>query len=189
MKKRETTLIPDKKKRGEWVELRFMAEAAERDLPASKPVGDSENFDVVVGRPGKFVAVQVKCTVFRSKNGEGYVCSVCSSHKVYREGSFDFLAAYVVPEKTWYILPAKEIVGKRSVSLCTPTSRYEKYREAWALLREAVGASEAGESAPGESGGEREESIAWPPPFAATAEKRMEAAFSFFRRHVGGARG
>src|SRR5512147_1572590 len=114
-----------------------MAEAAEHDLPASKPLGDSENFDVVVGRPGKFVAVQVKCTVFRSKNGEGYVCSVCSSHKVYRAESFDFLAAHVVPEKAWYILPAKEIVGMRSVTLCTPTGRYEQYRDAWKLLQDA----------------------------------------------------
>ena len=65
--------IGDKKKRGEWVELKFMAEAVERDLPASKPFGDSVNFDVVVGRPGQFVGVQVKCTVFRSKNGEGYL--------------------------------------------------------------------------------------------------------------------
>jgi hypothetical protein len=61
---------------------------------------------------------------------------------VYRAGSFDFLAAYVVPEEAWYILPVAEVVGKRSVSLCTPTGRYEKYREAWELLREAVGVKE-----------------------------------------------
>ena len=29
-----------------------------------------------------------------------------------REGSFDFLAAYVVPENAWYIIPAKLIDGK-----------------------------------------------------------------------------
>ena len=169
MKKRKTELIEDKKKRGEWVELRFMAEAAERNLPASKPLGDSENFDVVVGRPGKFVAVQVKCTVFRSKNGEGYLCSVCSSHKVYKPGAFDFLAAYVVPEKAWYILPAGEIVGMRSVSLCTPTSRYEKYREAWELLREAVGIKEEANEV---------EEAGTP----GNAMQRMEASFKFVRR-------
>ena len=185
MKKRKTGVIPDKKKRGEWVELRFMAEAAERDLPASKPFGDSENFDVVVGRPGKFVGVQVKCTVFRSKNGDGYVCSVSGSHKVYRAGAFDFLAAYVVPEKAWYILPAKEIVGMRSVSLGTPTSRYEKYREAWALLREAVEA-EAGEDASGEPETDAREEGATPARFPATAAERMEAALSFFRRQMEG---
>ncbi len=145
-----------------------MAEVAERDLPASKPAGDSENFDVVVGRPGRFVGVQVKCTIFRSKNGEGYVCSVCSSHKVYRAGSFDFLAAYVVPEKAWYILPAKEIVGMRSVSLCTPTGRYEKYREAWELLREAVGIEE---SSPVEQSASPNR-----------MESRMMGAFQFVRR-------
>ena len=133
--------IADKKKRGEWVELKFMAEAAERGLPASKPFGDSENFDVVVGRPGRFVAVQVKCTIFRSKNGEGYLCSVCSSNNIYKRGAFDFIAGYVVPKDVWYILPAKEIEGMRSVSLMTPTSKYEQYREAWHLLQEAVGPS------------------------------------------------
>jgi hypothetical protein len=138
MKKRKTK-IADKKKRGEWVELKFMAEAAERNLPACKPFGDSENFDVVVGRTGRFVAVQVKCTVFRSKNGEGYLCSVCSSNNIYKAGAFDFLAGYVVPEDAWYILPAKEIEGMRSVSLMTPTSKYEGYREAWHLLHAAVG--------------------------------------------------
>jgi hypothetical protein len=172
VKKRKTDFIPDKKKRGEWVELRFMAEAAERDLPASKPVGDSENFDVVVGRPGKFVGVQVKCTVFRSKNGEGYVCSVCSSHKVYREGAFDFLAAYVVPEKAWYILPAKEVAGMRAVSLCTPSSRYEKYREAWELLREAVGVQE-----------EASEPEQPAPRIPRNALERMQASLRFVKKH------
>jgi hypothetical protein len=153
-----------------------MAEAAERDLPASKPVGDSENFDVVVGRPGKFVAVQVKCTVFRSRNGEGYVCSVCSSHNVYRVGSLDFLAAYVVPEKAWYLLPAQEIAGMRSVSLCTPTSRYEKYREAWELLREAVGVRE--EASEVEEGPKTEENIP-----RNRMEERMLASINFVKRH------
>ena len=182
-KAKTTHKIADKKKRGEWVELRFMAEAAEHDLPASKPLGDSENFDVVVGRPGKFVAVQVKCTVFQSKNGEGYVCSVCSSHKVYRAEAFDFLAAYVVPEKAWYILPAKEIVGMRSVTLCAPTGRYEKYRDAWKLLRDAVGLSEAAESGPGKSGAEAREGTAGLP---SPALGRMEAALNLFRRRLEG---
>jgi hypothetical protein len=145
--KKSKPKIADKKKRGEWVELKFMAEAAERNLPACKPFGDSENFDVVVGRTGKFVAVQVKCTVFRSKNGEGYLCSVCSSHNIYKAGACDFLAGYVVPENAWYILPAKEIEGMRSVSLMTPTSRYEVYREAWHLLHEAVGTGATVEAA------------------------------------------
>ncbi len=99
----------------------------------------------MVGRPGKFVAVQVKCTVAKTENGEGYVCSVCSSHKVYRAGAFDFIAAYVVLEDAWYIVPAKLIRGLKSISLSTSGSdaKYEEYREAWHLLRKATGCEEA----------------------------------------------
>jgi PD-(D/E)XK endonuclease len=174
-----TQTISDKKKRGEWVELRFMAEAAERDLPASKPLGDSENFDVVGGRPGKFVAVQVKCTVFAAKNGDGYVCSVCSSHKVYRPGAFDFLAAFVVPKETWYILPEKEVQGMRSVTLASATGLYEQYREAWQLLREAVQVEEQVEV---------KESVATAAPvvrFGGNAFERMQLVADVMRRRMG----
>jgi PD-(D/E)XK endonuclease len=179
--KKSKPKIGDKKKRGEWVELKFMAEAAERNLPACKPFGDSENFDVVVGRTGKFVAVQVKCTVFRSKNGEGYLCSVCSSHTIYKAGAFDFLAGYVVPENAWYILPAKEIEGMRSVSLMTPTSRYEVYREAWHLLHEAVGTG--GVAGIVEEAGGAEGTPSQFSPFSAFG--RMEKAMKEVRKRLG----
>jgi hypothetical protein len=188
--KKSTHSIADKKKRGEWVEMRFVAEAAERGLPASKPFGDSENFDVVVGRPGKFVAVQVKCTIFPSKNGEGYLCSVCSSHNIYRPEAFDFLAALVVPNDVWYILPMKEIQGMRSVTLCTATGRYEKYREAWELLREAVGDSSEAD------GAEQSEAAGTPAAESPVMDlgrgeihpdggaARMQAAFAYMRRRL-----
>jgi PD-(D/E)XK endonuclease len=184
-KAKTTHKIQDKKKRGEWVELRFMAEAAERGLAASKPFGDSENFDVVVGRPGKFVAVQVKCTTFLSKSGEGYMCSVCNSPNIYPPGAFDFLAAYVVPKDVWYILPMKEIQGMRSVTLCLPTGKYEKYLEAWKLLREAVGVKED------PAGAESETVEESPKPELGRGEihpsggmARMEAAFAYMRRRM-----
>jgi PD-(D/E)XK endonuclease len=112
---------------------------SEEGLAASKPWGDSRSYDCVVGRPGKFVAVQVKCTIARLEKGEGYICSTCSSHKPYRRGAFDYLAAYVIPEDAWYIIPAREIYGLKSISLCTlgAEAKYEPYREAWALLRKA----------------------------------------------------
>ena len=147
MKKRRPKIIKDKKERGEWAESVFTARAAENGLPVSKPMGDSRSFDCVVGRPGKFVAVQVKCTVAELRNGRGYSCSVCSSHKAYRAGAFDFLAAYVVLEDVWYIIPAKLIRGLMSISLCTTGSeaKYEEYREAWQLLRKAAECGEAAE--------------------------------------------
>jgi hypothetical protein len=181
MKKRKPRIIKDKKMRGEWAESVFMGRASEHGLPVSKPWGDSESFDCVVGRPGKFLAVQVKCTISELRNGQGYACSTCSSGKPYRAGSFDFLAAYVVPEDAWYIIAAKAIRGMKSISLLTQGGKYEKYREAWHLLREA--AELGGE---GESCAEETAAVAEAGRFPTTALGRMEAAADFVRRQMEG---
>jgi hypothetical protein len=57
----------------------------------------------------------------------------------YESGSFDFLAAYVVLEDAWYILPAGKVAGRETVCLFSKSkyARYEDYQEAWQLLREA----------------------------------------------------
>jgi PD-(D/E)XK nuclease superfamily protein len=77
--KKRKKIIKDKKLRGEWAESVFMVRAGEQGLPVSKPWGDSNSFDCVVGRPGKFVAVQVKGTFAKLESGAGYICSTCSS--------------------------------------------------------------------------------------------------------------
>jgi hypothetical protein len=58
MNKRTAKIIRDSKRWGEWAESVFAVRAAENGLPVSKPFGESGSFDCVVGRPGKFVAVQ-----------------------------------------------------------------------------------------------------------------------------------
>jgi hypothetical protein len=47
------------------------------------------------------------------------------------------VAAYLVREDVWYIIPEHETRGKWAISLGTQCdhSRYEKYLEAWDLLR------------------------------------------------------
>jgi hypothetical protein len=77
--KKRKKIIKDKKLRGEWAESVFMVRAGEQGLPVSKPWGDSNSFACVVGRPGKFVAVQVKGTFAKLESGAGYICSTCSS--------------------------------------------------------------------------------------------------------------
>jgi hypothetical protein len=146
MKKRKPRIIQDKKKRGEWVESVFMARAGEHGLPVCRPWGEMASYDFVVGKTGRFVSVQVKSTI--CKEGSGYTCTVRGGHKAYPAGAFDFVAAYVVPEDVWYIIPAKLLHGKRSITLYpnSKTAKYEKYREAWHLLREAVEQGEDAES-------------------------------------------
>jgi hypothetical protein len=160
----------------------FLVRAGEEGLPASKPWGDSSSYDCVVGRPGKFVAVQVKCTIAKLERGEGYICSVCSSHKPYPPGSFDFVAAYVVVEDAWYIIPEKEIRGLKSISLCTAglgsEAKYEPYREAWGLLRKASEIGDAESSV--EQASAAEPGVAHP----SSAVGRMEAAGNYFKRYL-----
>jgi len=134
MKKRKPK-ISDKKLRGEWAEMRFMVRAAEHGLHVSKPWGEMQSYDFIVGRPHSFVSVQVKSTTAEMDNG--YVCTVRGGHRSYAAGSFDFLAAYVVFEDVWYIIPAEKIQGKGCLTLYPKSkkAKYDKYREAWHLLR------------------------------------------------------
>jgi hypothetical protein len=134
MKKRKTN-IKDKKGRGEWAKSIFLVRAGERGLHVSKPWGDSMSYDFVVGHPGNFAAVQVKCTTAKVRYGVGYICKVCSN-KRYPPGSFDFLAAYVVSKDVWYIIPENKVFGMKSICLFTEgnKAKYERYLEAWHLL-------------------------------------------------------
>ena len=131
MKRGKTKIIKEPKARGEWGESVFMARAVERGLPVSRPWGDSNSFDFVVGKPGRFVSVQVKSTTVKSYGG--YVCSVRKNNAKYARGAFDFLAAYVIPEDVWYIVPAKKLAGRGYVTLCSNSgeANFEEYREAW----------------------------------------------------------
>jgi len=121
---------------------------------------------------------------------------VCSSHKAYRPGAFDFLAAYVVLEDAWYIIPAKLIRGLKSISLCTEGAerKYEEYREAWHLIREASGireeasegplpATSARSGAPLDSDQLEGVTAAEEAP-TGPGVARMKAAFGYFRKYL-----
>ncbi len=56
------------KRRGEWVELRFMAAAAENGLDVVRPWGDSAQYDFIVEHKARFLRIQVKSTVRRPRN-------------------------------------------------------------------------------------------------------------------------
>jgi hypothetical protein len=121
------------KRRGEWVELQFMARAASYGLNLCKLWGESARYDVAVEDMGGFYRVQVKSTTFLRKHH--WVCRF--SHRTYRRGDFDFLAVYIVPEDIWYIMPFAAIGGRTWISFlepCQAKSKYHQYLEAWHLL-------------------------------------------------------
>jgi len=132
------------KQRGEWVELLFMAEAAEHGYHVLKPCGDSLEYDVAVEHSGDLIRVQVKSS--SARNGTGYFCQFRRNYLVeepYSVDELDLFAMYVIPEDVWYLIPAAVILNpprKVAVTLCPVSARrkdryrYEQYREAWYLL-------------------------------------------------------
>ncbi len=127
--------IKNRKQRGEWAELRFMARAAEHGLSITKPWGDSARYDFATEHRGHFLRVQVKSTKFMRSNS--YICHTNSTSGRYSATQIDFVAAYVIPADAWYIIPVH--VFQRQDGVCLSphrkTSKYGRYREAWHLLR------------------------------------------------------
>jgi hypothetical protein len=126
--------IPHPKLRGEWAELHFMQRAAEHGLRCNKPWGETAPYDVATDHQGHFLRVQVKCTLY--KRAKSYVCTICSSHVLYRPDQLDFFAALVIPTGTWYILPIAATNRQPAIVLSPHlnNSKYSQYKEAWHLL-------------------------------------------------------
>jgi hypothetical protein len=134
------------KERGEWVELQFMAQAAQRRFPVSKPWGETQAYDVGVEHRQNYLRVQVKSTTHRV--GGGYRCQMRPKHRktqTYTLRQVDVFAVYVIPEDTWYLIPAAllltDLARISDIMLCPvapPVKKasycYEGYRESWKLL-------------------------------------------------------
>jgi hypothetical protein len=130
--------------RGAWVEMLFMAAAAFKGYRVLKPWGEALPYDVGVEVEGRLMRVQVKSTSNRA--GAGYLCEFTHSSggriRCYGAQELDVCVGYVIPEKTWYIIPAHRVTGskgKSAITLCQfegvrNTPKYERYREAWELL-------------------------------------------------------
>jgi PD-(D/E)XK endonuclease len=132
------------KRKGQMAELIFVVKAASVGFAVSKPYGDSEAYDLVVEDKGRLLRIQVK-SVFTT-NRWGYGVAV-ARHRLNRDAALytadeiDFVAAYVVPHDAWYIIPVGAIANMAQIRLYPEGSktrnggRFEKYREAWDLLR------------------------------------------------------
>jgi len=132
------------KRKGMMAELIFVVKAASMGFAVLKPYGDSEPYDIVVEENGRLLRIQVK-SVFTT-NRWGYTVTVArrayhGPSVQYSTQEIDFIAAYVVPHDAWYIIPISELGSTIQLHLYpegakrTDGARFEKYREAWDLLR------------------------------------------------------
>jgi len=136
VKKNRGMKIRNSKDRGTWAELCFAMRAMQEGLWPARPWGEPSGYDFLVHHKGTRIArVQVKSTLY--KTGDCYHCTLKTSHGLYQKDAFDFVAAFVIPENVWYIIPEKKVRGLSSLGLSPnmKASKYDAYKEAWHLLR------------------------------------------------------
>jgi hypothetical protein len=101
----------------------------------------------MVEQEGLVYRVQVKSTMRRPRGG-AYPCSIpCGERLIHVLEEIDFVAAYLIPLDLWYIIPAGVVAMRKGSIWLAPwrrQSKYERYLEAWHLLRRWRGGSYAG---------------------------------------------
>ncbi|HZR66386.1 MAG TPA: group I intron-associated PD-(D/E)XK endonuclease [Terriglobales bacterium] len=153
------------KRMGELAELAFMYRAASEGIGVARPYGDSHAYDFLVQHGRKLARVQVKsCFTKRERRQTGF--SILARHRMkkgaglaYSQEDVDFIAAYVAPYDTWYLIPIEALQGSISIRVHPGLSAerktrrsgafYEVYREAWHLLKQP----DASETAPNKQNG------------------------------------
>ena len=141
-------------RQGEATEAAFMAKASNLGFAVAKPWG-RERYDFILDSGHNFWRVQVKST--RCGHYPTYWLTVASSKLLpYTKDQIDFLAAYIIPEDVWYVIPVEKIAGRKNLDPSassgfrlrarTPAKRlnfnprprnrspWDKYREAWCQM-------------------------------------------------------
>jgi len=127
---------------GELAEAAFLFKAAGLDFGVAKPWGNSERYDFIIDSGARLWRVQLKCTeVLRAR---GYdvqpIYNVYGKGKrVYTAEDIDALAVHITPLDVWYVLLIEDFAPRKSLrfypSNACKRARFERFREAWHLLR------------------------------------------------------
>ena len=134
------------KRRGELAELAFVLKAASLGFGVAKPYGDSERYDFIVDSGQTLSRVQVKSSSTLLNGLYRINAHRRTAHGVvpYDPSEVDFMAAYVIPDDAWFIIPIAITTTRTSLLLCPydwprGDGLYGAYREAWHLMREPDG--------------------------------------------------
>jgi hypothetical protein len=130
------------KRLGEIGEAEFIAKVIGLGFVAAKPWGDNEAYDFIVNLRWVFWRVQVKSAHVIGEDGTYSFRAHDCGQKSYTAEDIDALVAYAKPEGVWYVFPVRVVEGLKSLKLYPGSrrkrSKYEKYREAWEILRKPV---------------------------------------------------
>ena len=91
----------------------------------------SPSYDFITEFDGVVNTIQVRSAEHLAKNG---YYRLLAGDKI---GGYSILLAHIVPTKTTYVIPWNELDRKWVVIHKDRPNKYEKYKEAWHLLKEA----------------------------------------------------
>ena len=136
----------DASRYGEVGELAFVLKATSLGFNPSRPYGARLPYDFLLDCGSRVLRIQVK-SVFTNRSGHQnrFHVNVCQTRRTgtvaYNVGDIDFIVAYVAPHDAWYVLPVRALLGRKAINVY-PIGKtrnnggcFEKYREAWHLLR------------------------------------------------------
>jgi hypothetical protein len=144
---------PNPKAVGEVIESLFFYEGLRHGLTMLRPWGDNAGYDAAADRGSgyrslqkkdgfpRLVTVQIRGVTRR--NGRSYkVDTRTGAHRrKIVPADADILAAYISPERAWYLIPVAAFSPANHISLYPhiPNSagRWETYRDDWSVLRPA----------------------------------------------------
>ena len=138
----EQKLTP--KQWGEIAEAEFIAKAVGQGFVVAKPWGDSEPYDFIVNPKKSFIfwRVQVKSAHVIGADGGCSFRAHDHLQRSYSAENIDALVAYARPMNAWYVMPVRVVEELKSLMLYPESrklrSRFERWREAWEVLRRAV---------------------------------------------------
>jgi hypothetical protein len=132
------------KQLGEIAEAEFIAKAVGMGFVVAKPWGDSEPYDFIVNPKKSFIFWRVQVKSAHTIGADGGCSFRAHDHnqKSYTARDIDALVAYARPMNAWYVMPVRVVEELKSLMLYPESrklrSRFERWREAWEVLRKAV---------------------------------------------------
>jgi hypothetical protein len=133
------------RRHGDLGEVAFLHKATELGLMVAQPYGTNYPFDFLVQAGQNIYRIQVKAV--SHMRGGLYALITRRNQglrlRAYSRSEVDFVAVYIIPENTWYILPVREVENRLTL-LFRPKGYHRPdpwahYREAWHLLSEPDG--------------------------------------------------
>jgi hypothetical protein len=123
---------------GAIAESRFITECLERDFEPHIPTTPMP-WDFIVTCPAGTLRVQIKATSKKlSANTYGINSGSGHTRKAAMCDTIDVVGCYVLPEKTWWLIPRDNVSGltiKLNV-LPNSKSKHKKYQNNWSIFYE-----------------------------------------------------